>query len=400
VLDPNVIIALINFKELSDMRKLFSEVLSYTLLPEQIKGLRDEFEKIDVDGDGEISLSALKQVLMKSASTRHLGALTEQEVEEIFNALRVGTKDPTIRWHEFIAAGLSQCEVDDRNLKLAFDRLDTGDKGYITFDDLVDLVGSDGTENREALELAWKDGVSQCIFCDRDQITYDDFVAIIKGQPSRTSITDLPTVDEAADLEEGGTPDIPSRPAYKKQRSRSWGERRSDKWINYDEEAMGLSRGILHAGREAAEVHGVIADSTMTPIAVNRSIYRAHREMRIAILEASKRFEEDRARRAEAKRIASGASNGHCPALRRKSRRPSLVMRRGSIPDPSIGSLTSASSSMTGGKSSQELLDEASERGGRPSRERRRKTVSDMTGMLYGSSTLSLKSSQEEITVH
>ena len=114
-----------------------------------------------MDGDGEISLSALKQVLLKSASSRHLGALNEQEVEEIFNALRVSQKDPKIRWHEFIAAGLSQCKVDDRNLKLAFDRLDTGDKGYITLDDLVGLVGSDGMENRAALEVAWIDGINQ-----------------------------------------------------------------------------------------------------------------------------------------------------------------------------------------------------------------------------------------------
>jgi hypothetical protein len=309
--------------------------------------------------------------------------LTEQEVEEIFNALRVGTKDPTIRWHEFIAAGLSQCEVDDRNLKLAFDRLDTVDKGYITFDDLVDLVGSDGTENREALEMAWKDGVSQCVFCDRGRIFYDDFVRIIKGQPPRPSVTELPTVDEAADLGEVGIPEISSRPFFKNQRSRSWGERISDKWIESDQEDMGssTSSGVLHAGREAAEVH-LIADSTMSPIAVNRSIYRAHREMRIAILEASKGFDEDRARRVEAKRIALGASNGHLPII---GRRASLVMRRGSGPDLISASLLTELSGMTDVGSSQELLDHASERGGRPGLTRRKKTVSDMTGMFSGS---------------
>ena len=129
VLNPNVVKALVNFKEFSDMRKLLCEVLSFTLLPEQIKDLRQEFEKMDTDGSGEISLAALKQVLMTNAGAGSLGALTEEEVEDIFNAMRVRKTETRIHWHEFIAAGLSQCQVDDRNLRLAFDRLDSGHKG-------------------------------------------------------------------------------------------------------------------------------------------------------------------------------------------------------------------------------------------------------------------------------
>ena len=129
VLNPNVVKALVNFKEFSDMRKLLCEVLSFTLLPDQIKELRREFEKMDTDGSGEISLAALKQVLMTNAGAGSLGALTEEEVEDIFNAMRVRKTETRIHWHEFIAAGLSQCQVDDRNLRLAFDRLDSDHKG-------------------------------------------------------------------------------------------------------------------------------------------------------------------------------------------------------------------------------------------------------------------------------
>jgi hypothetical protein len=71
----------------------------------------------------------LKQVLVTNAGAGSLGALTEEEVEDIFNAMRVKKTETRIRWHEFIAAGLSQCEVDDRNLRLAFDRLDNDHKG-------------------------------------------------------------------------------------------------------------------------------------------------------------------------------------------------------------------------------------------------------------------------------
>jgi calcium-dependent protein kinase len=129
MLSPNVVKALVTFKEFSDMRKLLCEVLSFTLLPDQIKDLRKEFEKMDTDGSGEISLAALKQVLMTNAGAGSLGALTEEEVEDIFNAMRVKKTETRIHWHEFIAAGLSQCQVDDRNLRLAFDRLDSDHKG-------------------------------------------------------------------------------------------------------------------------------------------------------------------------------------------------------------------------------------------------------------------------------
>ena len=130
-LSPGLCQALVEFKEYSDMRKFLCEVLSFTLLPEQICGLRLEFEKVDPDGEGEISLAVLKQVLIGSAEDGELGALTDTEVESIFNALRLRKTETKIRWHEFIAAGLSQCSFDERNLKLAFDRLDYDRKGSV-----------------------------------------------------------------------------------------------------------------------------------------------------------------------------------------------------------------------------------------------------------------------------
>lgn len=111
VLNPNVVKALVCFKEFSHMRKLLSEVLSFTLLPDQIKELRKEFEKMDTDGSGEISLAGLKQVLVTNAGAGSLGALTEEEVEDIFNAMRVNKAETRIHWHEFIAAGMFKKEI-------------------------------------------------------------------------------------------------------------------------------------------------------------------------------------------------------------------------------------------------------------------------------------------------
>ena len=130
-LSPKTIGALLNFKDSSEMQRLLSEVLSFTLLPEQIVDLRKEFEKLDSHGDGEITLGSLKRILMENAEMGALGALSEQEVEDIFESIKLPVRkgERTIRWHEFLAACLSRAKVDDRNLRLAFDRLDTNRKG-------------------------------------------------------------------------------------------------------------------------------------------------------------------------------------------------------------------------------------------------------------------------------
>ena len=128
-LNQKTVSALMDFKKFSDMKKLLSEVLSFTLMTEQIVDLRHEFEKMDTEGDGEISLHSLKEVLLQNAEVGALGMLTEQEVEELFDSLKLNKSETPIRWHEFLAASLSQAKIDDRNLRLAFDRLDASRKG-------------------------------------------------------------------------------------------------------------------------------------------------------------------------------------------------------------------------------------------------------------------------------
>ena len=121
---------LVAFKDYSNLHKILLEVVSFTLTPVQIKGLRHEFEKIDRDGRGEITLDDLKEVLLNRVEASPLVSLTtEEEVEAIFDSLRLKKTETTIRWHEFIAAGLSRADYDNRNLRLAFNRFDKDGKG-------------------------------------------------------------------------------------------------------------------------------------------------------------------------------------------------------------------------------------------------------------------------------
>ncbi|KAL3925767.1 MAG: hypothetical protein SGILL_000185 [Bacillariaceae sp.] len=471
VLNPNVVKALVNFKEFSDMRKLLSEVLSFTLLPDQIKDLRKEFEILDTDGSGEISLDALKKVLVSNAGAGALGALTEEEVEDIFNAMRVNKAETRIHWHEFIAAGVTQCQVDDRNLRLAFDRLDGDHKGYITLDDIVNLVGNDDLHNQEEMRVMWGESMKN-LNSTQAHITYNDFLMLMKGQAKeglekqkslKFQQPQLGPLPEGVQL--GGS----AMAVDDKHGTPPAGERRLGDRVDtalgedtshhidsgsldesslhslpnmgvdamYSSSSLTMTPGSGSSNKDIAVVTGAEAvpdlsktvsppkpaivtrrrsqsldtDATIEPsdsadfsttkdtrralnlpehgdkeamkdelanksaLAVNRQLYRAHRQMRLSVLDACKRFEEQQASRAkdslmkEKMKEAMGAG---------------LVMRHGTkfqvTSDAIRAYLEDAAAEQ------QALVDKANRRGGR-GRSARKKTISDMSAMMNPSFT-------------
>jgi len=425
-LNPHVINSLVAFKEYSDMRKLLCEVLSFTLLPDQISGLREEFEKID-NGDGEISLIDLKTVLLASAGTGTLGGLTEQEVDDIFNALRVRKTETKIRWHEFIAAGLSQCEIDERNLKLAFDRLDTDRRGYITFENLMRLMG-DSFGNTSDMQMMWTESLCHCK-SNSGQISYEDFLILMKGQalapdlrrtrsiehPARfgqsasslgfvpedkpspitkRSVADMERFEMSSDLkvpEEGDdksttrkkldfkeklvdTEESPPKDRHhhrSRSRSLSMEHRKTNPFFDESDDDMStdMLRPPLLAAYSAKALAKVTQEKSQTPLMANKALYRAHRELRLAVLDASKRFEEEQSRRKVQRLAAQGVH------VDERKNIPGLTARRGTAisPAPSHDA-----------DELQQLLDVASVKSGRRPRGRRHKTVSDMTAMMAG----------------
>jgi calcium-dependent protein kinase len=461
-LNPSVVKALVNFKEYSDMRKLLCEVLSFTLIPDQIQGLRSEFEKFDTDGSGEISLGALKSVLIGNAAQGSLGALTEEEVEDVFNAMRVSKNDTTIHWHEFIAAGLSHCKVDERNLRLAFDRLDADHTGYITFENFMDLIGNGAVHNEESLREMWGEAATHS---DEAWLSYEDFLLLMKGQPTPSQLTrpsfaaktpsvktgmGLTTViesvassheDEFAEksLLRASTNSSPPTSAPSAPigfMSPSFAEESDEDEANGpicmdDGDDVALNEGFLeavrnqgkgftikdslatpdspesvkcrsksfdepspapNAGPPAAFLKGntmrainlpehnrqnnndsiSTGDKPKTPLVVNRELYRAHRQMRLGVLEASKRLEEEQQRRAREEMRKEQARSHKGGA--------GLIMRHG-------GELSADAIKqfvVQRQKEEKKQIEKAVSKGGR--RHNRNKTASDIRGM-FGSPT-------------
>ena len=119
-------------------------------------------------------------------------------------------------------------------------------------------------------------------------------------------------------------------------------------------------------------IDGQAYDETKTPLVINRNLYRAHRNFRHTLTEACKRFEDEQIRRAKetlrAQESAAGAKHT-----------ASLVMRHGAALDmASVKKFLTVSH-----EEQQKLVDQANRRGGR-GRHSRKKTTSDMSGMLGG----------------
>ena len=76
---------------------------------------------------------------------------------------------------------MSQCQVDERNLRLAFERLDQERKGYITFDNVMDLLGDEAFDTEDEMLKCWAESMKD-VDCKTALITYEDFVLLMKGQ--------------------------------------------------------------------------------------------------------------------------------------------------------------------------------------------------------------------------
>jgi len=431
------------------MRKLLCEVLSFTLIPDQIQGLRKEFEKMDSEGSGEISLGALKSVLLGNAERGTLGALTEEEVEDIFNAMRVSScEETTIHWHEFIAAGLSHCKVDERNLKLAFDRLDADHTGYITFENFMDLIGNGAMHSEEVLRQMW--GEASINNADA-YITYEDFLLLMKGQskpskptqpsqqpiftqklplqpvievvhepttplessipktrtsfgfvPSPTSFeeeedqSDGPICMDDSDGDDGlvnpefseamrhqnsgvvlkdSLAPVTVSPASSRGRSKSVGEEEAKESPATTPTAYKMNSlraiNLPEHGANDEKLNSILNDMTKSTLVVNRELYRAHRNMRLAVLEASKRLEEEQQRRAREEMRKEQARTRKAGA--------GLIMRHGGeLSADAIKQFVAQRK-----KEEQQKVQEAKSRGGR--RHNRNKTASDIRGMFGNS---------------
>ncbi|KAG2641492.1 calcium-dependent protein kinase 18-like [Panicum virgatum] len=146
-LDISVLHNMRQFVKYSRFKQFALRALASTLNSEELSDLRDQFNAIDVDKNGTISLEELKQALAKDVPWRLKGP----RVLEIIEAIDSNT-DGLVDFEEFVAATLHVHQLVEHDTEkwkslsqAAFDKFDVDGDGYITSDELRMHTGMKGS---------------------------------------------------------------------------------------------------------------------------------------------------------------------------------------------------------------------------------------------------------------
>ncbi|CAN0918690.1 Calcium-dependent protein kinase 16 [Linum grandiflorum] len=123
------------------------QALASTINEEELADLKDQFDAIDIDKNGSISLEEMRQALAKDLPWK----LKESRVLEILQAIDSNT-DGLVDFPEFVAAALHVHQLQEHNSEkweersqAAFDKFDIDGDGYITPDELRMHTGLRGS---------------------------------------------------------------------------------------------------------------------------------------------------------------------------------------------------------------------------------------------------------------
>ncbi|KFK40164.1 hypothetical protein AALP_AA3G339000 [Arabis alpina] len=146
-IDISVLSNMRQFVKFSRLKQFALRALATTLDEEESADLRDQFDAIDVDKNGAISLEEMRQALAKD----HPWKLKDARVAEILQAIDSNT-DGFVDFEEFVAAALhvNQLEEHDsekwqQRSRAAFEKFDIDGDGYITAEELRMHTGLKGS---------------------------------------------------------------------------------------------------------------------------------------------------------------------------------------------------------------------------------------------------------------
>eukprot|EP00250_Pteridium_aquilinum_P009883 c19000_g1_i1 orf=262-1809(+) len=137
-LDISVLSNIREFVRCSRLRKIALRAVTSILSPDEIVNLEDQFNAMDTDKDGTLSLSEIHEALAKD-KTWHL---QETKVLEILSAMDMNG-DGQVDFNEFAAAAVRVHQLEGldpatwhKQCVAAFEKLDADKNGYITPDEL------------------------------------------------------------------------------------------------------------------------------------------------------------------------------------------------------------------------------------------------------------------------
>ncbi|KAG6385885.1 hypothetical protein SASPL_154768 [Salvia splendens] len=146
-LDISVLANMRRFVTYSRLKQFALRALAGTIDKEELADLQDQFDAIDVDKNGSISLEEMRQALAKDLPWK----LKESRVLEILQAIDSNT-DGLVDFSEFVAATVHVNQLEEHNSekwqmrsKAAFEKFDVDKDGYITPEEIKMHTGLRGS---------------------------------------------------------------------------------------------------------------------------------------------------------------------------------------------------------------------------------------------------------------
>jgi len=207
-IDNGVADALRSFGQASKFRRCCMEMMAWSLTNEERSQVRDAFIAMDESKQGTIRLVDLKKILQDKFD------IPDEEVLSIFQSLDV-SHDEEIHYSDFLAAMVGyRIQMHDEHLQAAFKRFDKDSSGYISLDNLQEVLGESYEGESMASLLSEAD-----VLCD-GKISYPEFVSYLTGRPLEQQLIGASIVDQ--ELKNPGSPSTSISKAsadYKKQLS-------------------------------------------------------------------------------------------------------------------------------------------------------------------------------------
>lgn len=123
----------------SDFHKLALQAIARHTTTEEVVKLRQAFHTLDADNSGVITYREMRRVLGDRYPTR--------DIKDLFAQMDVD-ESGRINYTEFLAATMGvNGEITERRIQEAFEVFDTDDSGFISRDDLRQMLGKDAEES-------------------------------------------------------------------------------------------------------------------------------------------------------------------------------------------------------------------------------------------------------------
>ena len=134
------------------------------------------FRLLDTDNDGKLSRADVR----KSYKDLFDQDMSDDEITAMFRQVNFGGEGEAIEYSEFVVASLTEKDmIDERKISAAFKIFDKGDKGFISVDDLVRVLGLQNKDDEWSKDYVVNKIIKQVDVTGSGEIDFEEFTAMM-----------------------------------------------------------------------------------------------------------------------------------------------------------------------------------------------------------------------------